>query len=124
MLSLLMSDFFFYIGHWILHLPAFYKKYHKKHHEITSPVGFSALYATTLDLYLANIIPVYLPMLILSSHPYTIILWMILTTGNAVFISHSGFEYFSNFHDYHHEKFTKNYGTNIFMDYVCGTLHT
>jgi len=123
LLATLMTDVFFYTGHWILHKPYFYKNFHKKHHEITAPIGLGALYNTAPDIYIGNIIPVYLPMIILSSHPLTIRLWMILTTFNAVVLSHSGFKGLSEFHDYHHEKFNKNYGIGIFMDYLFKTQY-
>jgi sterol desaturase/sphingolipid hydroxylase (fatty acid hydroxylase superfamily) len=62
-------------------------------------------------------------MILLSAHPYTIKIWIILTTANSVIMAHSGFKIMADFHDYHHEKFTKNYGMNLFMDYLMGTKY-
>ena len=123
LVGLFLTDIFFYTGHKLFHHPKLYKKYHKKHHEITAPIGISALYMTPPDLYFGNIIPVYLPMIILSAHPYTIYLWMILTTVNTVVLAHSGFKNLAEFHDIHHKYFTKNYGINIFMDKILGTFY-
>lgn len=118
-----LLEIFFYFFHKILHLPQFYKKYHKKHHEIITPVGLSAIYTTTVDFYFGNLLPLYLPLIILSAHPITIKIWMIITTINTVMFAHSGFKYFADFHDYHHEKFNKNYGVNLFMDRLLGTYY-
>jgi sterol desaturase/sphingolipid hydroxylase (fatty acid hydroxylase superfamily) len=122
-LGAFMTDILFYTCHRILHLPMFYKRYHMKHHKIVAPIGISALYTTPIDLYVGSLIPIYLPMILLSAHPYTIKIWIILTTANSVIMAHSGFKIMADFHDYHHEKFTKNYGMNLFMDYLMGTKY-
>lgn len=119
----ILTDILFYTCHRIFHIKYLYKKYHKIHHEITAPVGISALYTTPIDFYFSNIIPVYFPMVILSAHPYTINIWVILTTIITIFVSHGGFKWVSSYHDYHHEKFNKNYGINVFMDYLMGTKY-
>lgn len=120
-IGVILTEIFFYTSHAIFHNKYLYFKYHKKHHEITAPVGFSTLYMTVTDLYLGNIIPVYLPMVILNAHPYTIALWTFGTTFNAIAIAHSGFKYLSDNHDKHHKYFTKNFGLNLFMDKLFGT---
>ena len=120
-LSRYLGDVFFFAFHKLLHHPKLYKQYHKKHHEITAPIGCSAIYMTLTDLYLGNIIPIYLPLFLLSSHFYTVIFWMIITTLNTVIKSHSGFEGLSDFHDKHHSSSIHNFGLGIFMDKLYGT---
>lgn len=116
--SLFMADILFYTTHKILHLNPFYKLFHKKHHEITAPIGASALYMTVTDMYFANILPLYLPLIIVSAHPYTVMLWIVLVNINTVIISHGGIKMLSDFHDNHHKYFNMNFGMNLIMDYL------
>jgi len=109
---------FFYTTHKILHINPFYKWFHKKHHELTAPIGFSALYMTVFDMYFANILPLYLPLVLLSAHPYTIMIWMIIININTVIVSHGGIKWLSDFHDNHHKCFNVNFGLNMIMDYL------
>lgn len=117
----IFTDILFYFFHRILHIPKLYMLFHKKHHEIISPVGMSAIYMTIVDLYVGNIIPVYLPLYFVRASTLTTKIWLILTTVNTVFLAHSGFENLSDFHDKHHSLFNYNFGTNFFMDRLCGT---
>ena len=105
----------------MLHLPQLYK-YHKKHHEIHAPIGAGALYMGVLDFYL-NIISVILPLIILSSHPIVVHIWIFLTTTNVIIISHSGYKNWSEFHDRHHQYFRYNFGIGGLMDKLCGTYY-
>jgi methylsterol monooxygenase len=116
--SLFMADVLFYTTHKILHMKPFYQLFHKKHHELTAPIGVSALYMTVTDMYFANILPLYLPLIIVSAHPYTVILWMVLVNINTVIISHGGVKVLSDFHDNHHKYFNMNFGMNLIMDYI------
>jgi len=120
LLGFLLTDIFFYLLHRMFHLDIFYR-YHKKHHEIIAPIGVSALYMSPIDLYFGNILPVMLPIFILGFHPYTIYMWICVVIVNTICTAHSGFRWISDFHDYHHSMFTKNYGANVFMDRLFGT---
>lgn len=122
-MSLPLVDFFFYTFHRIFHIPSLYGRFHKKHHEVTAPIGISALYMTVTDLYVGNILPVFLPMIILGASPCTVCWWMGIATVNTVIMAHSGFVWLADFHDYHHKVFIRNYGTNIFMDWLFGTRY-
>lgn len=116
-----LTEILFYGMHRILHFEPFYKYFHKKHHEIIAPIGISAVYMTVTDFYLGNVLPIYLPMIIIKAHPLTIKIWCVITTLTAIIGGHSGFKYISESHDYHHSLFNKNYGTGLFMDKLLGT---
>lgn len=117
----ILVDITFYMMHRLLHTRILYKRFHKKHHEITEPVGISALYMTTMDMYFGNILPIYLPLMIMFPHKITLQFWLVFTTVNTVFGAHSGYVKIGTFHDDHHKLFCKNYGTDIFMDKLFGT---
>ena len=115
-------DFFYYITHRILHTKYFYTGYHKKHHEILTPVGLSATYLTVVDFY-SNILSIYLPLVLLYADATTTTLWMVISTLNTVFIGHSGINPIASFHDNHHRYFNYNYGVGIFADRLFGTIY-
>lgn len=119
-LSLILIDILLYICHRIFHIPFLYKLFHKKHHEITAPVGFSSLYMTITDFYFGNILPTFLPMYLMGAHPITTHIWLIGVIINTTFFAHSGY-YIADYHDKHHSLFNKNYGAHIFMDKLFGT---
>lgn len=119
--SRLVTEVLFYSIHRLAHIPTLYHFVHKKHHEITTPIGISTVYMTLLDFYFANVLPIYFPVLMLKSHPLTIKLWSVGTTLAAIIGGHSGIKYIADSHDYHHTLFTKNFGTDLFMDNLFGT---
>ena len=121
-ISYVLMDLIYYITHRILHLDCFYTKYHKKHHEITAPVGLAATYLTFIDYY-SNVISIYLPPILLSSNHTTWTLWVIISTLNTIFIGHSGYSPIASFHDNHHKYFNCNYGVGVFADKLFGTKH-
>lgn len=119
----ILLEILFYAAHRILHMKPFYKYIHKKHHEIHAPIGISSAYMTVSELYIGNILPLYLPLLIVNAHPITIKLWMVFTTINTILFAHSGFKFLASAHDYHHLNHNKNYGTDLFMDRIFGTSY-
>eukprot|EP00056_Hartaetosiga_gracilis_P019942 m.16758 g.16758 ORF g.16758 m.16758 type:complete len:347 (-) comp8042_c0_seq1:192-1232(-) len=134
--SILINDCLFYWGHRLLHHPRFYKRFHKQHHEYTGPIGFSAEYATPLEQFLSNQLPVVVgPILFgMSTLQWSVYLfWRLWRTYEV----HSGYDFSgtylgrigllhghgARYHDYHH---THNVGTfggpaNAFWDYFFGT---
>lgn len=118
----IIVDVLFYISHRLFHIPILYK-YHKKHHEINIPIGISALYMTPVDLLFGNLLPTYLPLLIISAHPISILCWISFASVNTVIMAHSGFKWLAEYHDYHHTNSNKNFGVNIFMDRLFKTLY-
>ena len=123
LVAYVLTDCFFFFFHKLMHTRLLYKKFHKKHHEITAPIGISAIYTTITDLYLGNLLPIGSPMFILSSHPHTIKFWIAMSAINTVVLAHSGFKWLSDFHDYHHKAFNWNFGSNVFMDLLFKTKY-
>ena len=118
----ILTEIFFYTIHRMLHIPYFYKRYHKQHHQIIAPIGLSAAYMSLVDFYVGNILPIFLPLIILNAHIITIRIWITMITINTVVFAHSGFG-IADFHDKHHSSFNKNYGTSFFMDKIFRTNH-
>ena len=122
LMSYILMDFVYYITHRALHLDCFYTRFHKKHHEITAPIGLAATYLTVVDFY-SNIFSIYLPPIILSADHTTMTIWVIISTLNTVFIGHSGYSPIASFHDNHHEYFNYNYGVGVFSDNMFNTKY-
>jgi len=118
-IGIFMIDFFFYTAHYIMHNKYLYKWSHKIHHEFDYPVGLEALYLHWFDLIFGNIIPLYLPILILDNHIYTLLLWTIFTISSTVLIAHSSFN--DKFHVNHHIYRNVNYGHRTYMDRIFKT---
>ena len=119
-ISSYLIDIFFYFTHYLLHNKYLYF-FHKKHHEIKEPIGMTALYAHIVDYYFSNLIPVLLPMVILSSTYVTIHLWIFLSILSTIIESHTSYENLSNFHLNHHKYFNCNYGVGGKLDKLLGT---
>jgi sterol desaturase/sphingolipid hydroxylase (fatty acid hydroxylase superfamily) len=119
-ISYYLIDIFFYFTHYLLHTKYLYK-FHKKHHEIKEPIGMTALYAHIVDYYFSNLIPVLLPMVILSSTYVTVHIWVFLSILNTIFESHTSYENLSDFHLNHHKYFNYNYGTGGRLDILLDT---
>ena len=119
--SVFMIDFFLFLSHRLMHCRYLYNWSHKVHHELKNPIGFGAIYSHWFDYIFAVLLPAIYPPLILSSHSYTVMLWIILATSNVVLISHGGYDMKDKNHYYHHEKFNCNYGIGLYMDKLCKT---
>lgn len=122
-MSYVLMDLVYYLTHRVLHFNCFYAKYHKKHHEMTAPVGLSATYLTVVDFY-SNIVSIYLPPILLSVDRTTMSMWIIISTLNTIFIGHSGYNPIASFHDNHHKYFNCNYGVGVFADRLFGTRYS
>ncbi|XP_055925576.1 fatty acid hydroxylase domain-containing protein 2-like [Argiope bruennichi] len=124
---IVIEEILFYYCHRLLHYSYFYKYIHKRHHEFTSPIGIAALYAHPIEHLACNLLPAFFGPFLLGTHIMVYWLWYslaLLTTLNA----HTGFHLpllpSPEAHNYHHLKFTENYGAMGFLDDIHGTNKT
>uniref|UniRef100_A0A336L740 CSON001212 protein n=1 Tax=Culicoides sonorensis TaxID=179676 RepID=A0A336L740_CULSO len=122
--SLILNDIFFYYSHRLFHYGWLYKKYHKEHHEWTSPIALAGIYCTPTEHIFCNMISNTIGLVVMRSNLFTTCLWlthaMLRTLAN-----HSGYKfpfyYDPRSHDYHHLKFNKYFGVLGIMDWLHGT---
>jgi sterol desaturase/sphingolipid hydroxylase (fatty acid hydroxylase superfamily) len=110
----------FYVSHKLFHTKLLYR-YHKVHHQIKAPIGISALYLHPIDLIFGNIIPIFIPFILIKPDFITLHLWTFLIVFNTIYESHGGFSDLSEFHDTHHKLSRYNFGTNFIMDKLFKT---
>ena len=108
----------------MVHMPMFYKRIHKKHHEWTAPIGLVWIYSHPFEHLVSNLIPVATGPLLLGSHCITFWIWILLAI-TATTIVHSGYHLpflpSAEFHDYHHLKTINNFGVVGILDRLHGT---
>ncbi|KAF5308269.1 hypothetical protein FQR65_LT06262 [Abscondita terminalis] len=96
----------------------------QKHHEWTSPIALTAIYAHPLEHIVCNLFPIFCGVFLMGSHVATAYLWYsiaILSTLHSQSGYHLPFLQSPEFHDYHHLKFNQNYGIIGLMDRIHGT---
>ena len=120
-LTYFLTDIIVYIFHRILHSQYFYRNIHYIHHLVRNPIGFSALYAHPLDVYLGNLIPLFLPAYFIMTNIVTFCVWIIIITIDIVTTSHSSYKGISEFYNNHYMLYGCNYGLDIFMDILFRT---
>ncbi|XP_022342671.2 fatty acid hydroxylase domain-containing protein 2-like [Crassostrea virginica] len=120
----LIEEIGFYYGHRLLHTPYLYKRIHKKHHEWTAPIGLTAVYAHPVEMLISNLIPFLCGPLFLGSNLVTTLGWFVIAFTVTI-IHHSGYHLpllpSPEFHDFHHLKFTGNYGVLGILDRLHNT---
>lgn len=94
----LVEELGFYYSHRLFHHPRFYRRFHKRHHEFTAPIGLAgkllerltdqrqkqntqfyclpAIYAHPLEHLLANLLPLFAGPLLMQSHVLLFALWL------------------------------------------------
>lgn len=115
------STLFYYL-HRLFHTSFLYKKIHKIHHELKSPIPISAIYAHPLEHVIVNVMPIMLGPFIFGSHVAISALWFMVVNFNTV-VSHSGYKIYcldGTDHDNHHKYFYCNFGIYLF-DWLHGT---
>jgi len=121
---LIVEEILFYYTHRLLHTPYFYGRFHKQHHEWTSPLAVVAMYAHPAEHLFSFLLPMFVGPLLMGSHLAVMLVWMIMGTFNAV-NSHCGlhlpFMPSPEAHDFHHQRFTEIFGVLGVLDYLHGT---
>jgi sterol desaturase/sphingolipid hydroxylase (fatty acid hydroxylase superfamily) len=115
-----------YYWHRLMHLPTFYRIFHKIHHYYKSPEPFDDMYIHPLEAFGYYCI-LYSPPFLFSIHYYTFFAYMMIM-GICGVLDHSGvkieipFLYNTIDHDNHHKLFEVNYCFPFpFMDILHGT---
>ncbi len=119
---LFIDDMFFYWSHRAMHMPRFYKFFHKVHHESTDPSPLTAFAfhpsEALIEQMMGFVLPFFLPL-----NFGVIIAWQIFSMLNNV-LAHLGYELYpkgwvkfpllkykvaSTHHNMHHQLFNGNY---------------
>ncbi|EAA04938.5 fatty acid hydroxylase domain-containing protein 2-like [Anopheles arabiensis] len=126
--DLLVCVFFaevgFYYVHRFLHIKPLYRLVHKKHHEWTAPFAWTAMYCHPIEHIISNMVPPMIGIQLMKAHVFTTAIWFPLVIFNTI-RDHCGYHlpFFpsSEYHDYHHAKFTECFGTFGYLDWLHGT---
>lgn len=122
--SVLVMELGFYYCHRLLHHPRLYKYIHKIHHEWTAPISIASIYCHPVEHILSNLLPTALGPLLMGSHLATTWLWFAVAITSTT-VSHCGYHFpflpSPEAHDFHHLKFTQNYGVLGVLDRLHGT---
>lgn len=121
---IMVEEIGFYYAHRFLHHRSIYKYVHKVHHEWTAPISIIGIYCHPVEHILSNILPLYMGPFIMGSHVATATLWMCIAISSTQ-VSHGGYHlpFFPSpeAHDFHHLKFTNNFGMMGILDRLHGT---
>lgn len=121
---LIFEEIGFYYSHRLFHHPRVYRYIHKIHHEWTAPISVVALYCHPVEHFFANVLPALIGPILMASHIATFMLWINVAQISAI-ISHCGYHLpflpSPEAHDFHHLKFTNNFGTLGILDRLHGT---
>lgn len=120
LLATCAMDVLFYTAHYYSHSPVIYWRFHKIHHEWTSPVAVSAHYNHWLEHMILNFLIPSVSAVIVGCNFITMWIFCCISTL-FVTATHSGYWIASaTKHDNHHRYFYCEYGIFV-MDYLMGT---
>jgi len=132
LLFILFDELVFFYSHWALHSKIFgvnlYTWIHKIHHEFTAPIGLVASYCHPIEMLVSNALPLTFGAAVFKAHAYSIMVWTMFAVLGTQF-HHCGYrwswvsplDHNPDFHDFHHQKFTCNYGLLGWLDLLHGT---
>jgi len=128
--AIISNEVTFFYGHWWMHANKWmYANVHKRHHEFKAPMAIAAIYCHPLEFIISDIMPMATGLALLRPHLFTAWTWCIFAVLGTQ-THHSGVSWpwidryttaQPNFHDYHHEKFSVNYGNLGWLDDLHGT---
>jgi sterol desaturase/sphingolipid hydroxylase (fatty acid hydroxylase superfamily) len=114
-------DIWFFTTHRLIHYPLLYKWIHKFHHQFTAPCAPACMYANPIEFMIGNVMGIIIGPCITNCHPMTTCFWLVYALVSTS-CTHSGYILLgAQGHDWHHEHFHYNYGTNVFMDKLFAT---
>lgn len=128
----LFDEVFFYYSHRLFHNKVagvnLYTRIHKIHHEFTAPIGLVASYCHPLEMLLSNAVPLTFGGCLMQAHAYSLMSWIVFAVLGTQF-HHSGYrfpwvpslDHNPDFHDFHHQRFSCNYGLLGWLDRLHGT---
>ncbi|OMJ78023.1 hypothetical protein SteCoe_22265 [Stentor coeruleus] len=131
---MITEEIWSYFAHRLFHTPMLYK-IHKKHHEYTASIGYSAEYAHPIEFIFVNFMAAGTGPIFLGSkmHIVTFMIWISYRVGDTI-DQHSGYDFPWNaysvfpfatsaaYHDFHHTSNTGNYSSQfVVLDYLLGT---
>lgn len=122
LLSVVVSDFNFYVTHRLLHTRRLFFL-HRKHHEFRDSSPWVAGHKSAAELLIVSFFDI-LPVFVLGYDLTQLCTWVIVT-GAYNLESHSALSLFfisSDFHDLHHTAVRGNYGVQGLWDRLFGTL--
>jgi len=121
---IIVEEVGFYYAHRLLHHRSLYKHIHKIHHEWTAPISIVGIYCHPVEHIISNVLPLYMGPFVMGSHIATSTLWMCIAISSTQ-VSHGGYHlpFFPSpeAHDFHHLKFTNNFGVMGVLDRLHGT---
>jgi len=127
-LFIILDGIAFYV-HWGLHLPFFYKRFHRSHHSYvaTTPFVTAAIHPAA---FIALQVATYIPLFIIPFHAvsiglvlFYILVFNIIDHSGVSLKSHIPWQAASNYHDDHHALFHVNFGQHLMIfDRLHGTL--
>jgi sterol desaturase/sphingolipid hydroxylase (fatty acid hydroxylase superfamily) len=122
----LLAEVLFYTCHRLLHTKLLYGSVHSLHHQIKSPIGMAALYASPLEVVFGNVLPLAAPLFLLRPALLTCCLWLVVATIGTC-SDHANFklpwwpERMGIAHSLHHRVGTGNFSFLGLCDWLCGT---